>query len=66
MIARINTHACVRAAVVDASQRDYDIVLARDCIDAHDGEQHAATWRYLDGKLGRGMGNAAIRSLLSG
>lgn len=64
IVAGINSHACVRATVVDAYQRDYDLILARDCIDSHDAEHHEITWRYLDGKLGRGLSNAQIRDLL--
>lgn len=66
IVAGINSHACVRTAVVDAYQRDYDIVLARDCINSYDLEHHEISWRYMDGRLGRGMSNAEIRSLLAG
>ncbi len=64
IVAGINTHACVRATVVDAYQRDYDVILARDCIDSHDEEHHEVTWRYLNGKLGRGLSNEQIRAML--
>ncbi|TXH65391.1 MAG: cysteine hydrolase [Lysobacteraceae bacterium] len=64
IIAGINTHACIRTTVVDAYQRDYPVILARDCIDSHDAEHHELSWRYMDGKLGRGMSNADIRALL--
>jgi nicotinamidase-related amidase len=33
VVAGVNTHACVRATVIDAYQRDYDVLLAGDCID---------------------------------
>ena len=66
IIAGINTHACVRTTVIDAYQRDYDVVLARDCIASHDKEHHEITWRYMDGKLGRGMSNEQIHALLHG
>ena len=66
IVAGINTHACVRTTVVDAYQRDFEVVLARDCIDSHDGEHHDVSWRYMDGKLGRGMSNEQIRLLLEG
>ena len=65
IIAGVNTHACVRATVVDAYQRDYDLILASDCIDSHDVEHHEVTWRYLDGKLGQAMANEQIFSLLA-
>lgn len=65
IVAGINTHACVRTTVVDAYQRDYEVVLAQECIDSYDQEHHDISWRYMDGKLGRGMNNKEIRSLLS-
>lgn len=66
IVAGVNTHACIRATVVDAYQRDYEVVLARDCIASHDQEHHDITWRYLDGKLGCGMGNGQIDAWLHG
>jgi nicotinamidase-related amidase len=66
IVAGINTHACVRTAVVDAYQRDYEVVLARDCIESHDAEHHEISWKYMDGKLGRGMSNEEIRSVVAG
>jgi nicotinamidase-related amidase len=66
IVAGINTHACVRAAVIDAYQRDYEIILARECIESHDAEHHEISWKYMDGKLGRGMSNGEIRSVIAG
>ncbi|MEM9387819.1 MAG: cysteine hydrolase [Pseudomonadota bacterium] len=65
LIAGINTHACIRSTVVDAYQRDYQIVLARECIDSHDAEHHDVSWRYMNGKLGAGLSNEHVRSLLA-
>ncbi|MCD9026710.1 cysteine hydrolase [Luteimonas sp. BDR2-5] len=65
IVAGINTHACVRTTVVDAYQRDYEVILARDCIASHDKEHHDVTWRYMDGKLGHGMSNQQIFALLA-
>ncbi len=64
VVAGVNTHACVRTTVVDAYQRDYEVILARDCIDSHDPEHHEISWRYMDGKLGRGMSLSEIRAML--
>lgn len=64
IVAGINTHACVRATVVDAYQRDFEVLLARDCIASHDTEHGEITWRYMDGKLGRGLRNSALLDLL--
>lgn len=66
IVAGINTHACVRTTVIDAYQRDYEAILARECIESFDAEHHEVSWRYMDGKLGRGMSNDEIRSLLAG
>lgn len=65
LIAGINTHACIRSTVIDAYQRDYEIILARDCIDSHDAEHHEISWRYMDGKLGLGLSNEQVRNLLA-
>ena len=66
IVAGINTHACIRTTVVDAYQRDIDVILARDCIDSFDREHHDISWKYMDGNLGRGMSNEEIRLLLAG
>ena len=51
--------------MVDAYQRDHDVILARDCIDSFDAAHHAMSWTYMDGMLGQGLGNDAIRALLA-
>ena len=66
IVAGINTHACIRATVVDAYQRDFEVILARDCIDSHDLEHHEISWRYMNGKLGTGMSNEQIRLSFAG
>jgi nicotinamidase-related amidase len=66
IVAGINTHACVRATVVDAYQRDREVILAQECIDSYDRQHHDVSWRYMDGKLGTGMSNEQIRLLLEG
>jgi len=60
VVAGVNTHACVRATVIDAYQRDYDVLLAKDCIDSHDEQHHRISMRYMDGKLGVAMTNHQI------
>jgi maleamate amidohydrolase len=65
IVAGVNTHACVRTTVVDAYQRDYDVILAKDCIDSLDREHHEVSWRYMDGKLARGMANEEIGAWLA-
>lgn len=65
VVSGINTHACVRTTIIDAYQRDYDVVVASDCIASYDQEHHDVTRRYLDGKMARFLGNAEILSLLT-
>lgn len=65
VLAGINTHACVRSTVIDAYQRDYELILASDCIGSHDEEHHNVTIRYLNGKMACLMNNADIIRLLS-
>jgi len=65
VVGGINTHACVRTIVIDAYQRDFDIIVASDCIGSHDLEHHNVTVQYLDGKMARFMSNASIVGLIS-
>jgi nicotinamidase-related amidase len=65
VFAGINTHACVRTTVIDAYQRDHDVIVATDCIGSYDREHHSVTINYLDGKMARFLGNDHIISLLS-
>src|SRR5262249_34832331 len=51
VVAGINTHACIRSTVVDAYQRDLDVILPRGCFDSHDAEHHEVSLRYMEGKL---------------
>ncbi|GLQ90625.1 hypothetical protein GCM10007898_42010 [Dyella flagellata] len=64
IVAGINTHACIRTTVVDAYQRDYEVILAGDCISSHDKTHHEISWKYMDGKLGIGMSNERLGDLL--
>ncbi|WP_461328595.1 cysteine hydrolase family protein [Bradyrhizobium liaoningense] len=34
----VNTHACVRMAAIDAYQRDYRVVIARECVGSNNEE----------------------------
>jgi maleamate amidohydrolase len=66
IIGGINTHACVRMAVIDAYQRDYEVVLALDCIDSYDEEHHLVSLRYLTRCICAGKTNPEIVDLLRG
>lgn len=53
VIAGVNTHACVRTTAIDAYQRDYDVIVAAECVASSDLEHHNVTLRYLDGNIAR-------------
>jgi nicotinamidase-related amidase len=64
VVGGINTHACVRTTVIDAYQRDFDVIVASECIGSHDLEHHEVTTRYLDGKMARFMSNRGVIELI--
>ena len=64
IVSGINTHACVRMAVIDGYQRDYEVVLALDCIQSWDKEHHSVTVKYLSGKIATPMTNSEIKDFL--
>lgn len=65
IIAGVNTHACIRMAAIDAYQRDYEVILALDCIGSWDKVHHDVTVKYLTGKLTQPMTNAEIGKILT-
>lgn len=60
VLAGVNSHACVRTTAVDAYQRDYDVVVATECVASYDAEHHDVTMRYLGGQVARLADNAEI------
>jgi nicotinamidase-related amidase len=65
VIGGINTHACVRATVIDAYQRDYEVIVASECTASYDNEHHEVTKRYLDDKIARFLSNSEIHAMLA-
>jgi len=65
ILAGINTHACIRMAAIDAYQRDWEVILAADCIDSYDQEHHEISLRYRKGKIASVMSNEEIRRMLA-
>lgn len=53
IICGLNTHACVRTSVIDAYQRDYDVIIATDVTRSYDGEHHEVSLRYLGARIAR-------------
>ena len=64
ILAGVNTHACIRMAAVDAYQRDYEVMLAIDCVDSYDEEFHKDSLRYLEKTISVPLGNKEIKSKL--
>jgi maleamate amidohydrolase len=60
VIVGVNTHACVRTTAIDAYQRDYDVIVAGECVASCDPEHHDVTLRYLDGNIARVLPTAEV------
>ena len=61
ILAGINTHACVRTTAIDAYQRDWEVILASDCVDSYDREHHAISMKYMKDKIAKVLSNQEIR-----
>lgn len=48
-----------------ALRRDFDVIIADDCVASYDAEHDAITRRYLKGKIVRFMSNADVVALLT-
>ena len=64
VLAGINTHACVRMTAIDAYQRDYQVLIASDCVASYDMEHHEMTMRYLGAGIARVMSGKEIAGML--
>jgi nicotinamidase-related amidase len=65
ILAGINTHACIRMTAIDAYQRDWEVILANDCIDSYDRQHHDISLRYMKEKIASVMTNEDIRKMLA-
>jgi nicotinamidase-related amidase len=61
VLAGVNTHACVRMAATDAYQRDFPVVIVRECVASNDTHHHEVTMDYLDGGIARVASLAELR-----
>lgn len=66
VIAGVNTHACVRATAVDASQRNLAVIIALDGVGSYDAEYHRDSLRYLASRIGEVLPSAEIVRVISG
>ncbi len=64
IIAGINTMTCVRTSVIDAYQLDYPVILAIDCVDGYDKEQHETSLKYMSYATAELKSNSEIEELL--
>lgn len=64
VICGVNTHACIRMTAIDAYQRDYDVVVAKDCVASWDEEHHKMTLRYFEPVIAKVKNNEEIYRLL--
>jgi nicotinamidase-related amidase len=64
VICGINTHACVRMTALDAYQRDYDVIVAADCIASYDPDHHEMTKGYLGRGIARVLSNEDLFTML--
>lgn len=49
----INTHACIRTTAIDAYQRDYEVVIAKEAVASYDRIHHDITLEYLSKSIAR-------------
>jgi nicotinamidase-related amidase len=64
IIAGITTAWCVRSTAVDAYQRDYHVVVAKDCTAAFTDEDHLASLQAMDGYIADVLANSEVFELI--
>ncbi|MBU1165072.1 cysteine hydrolase [Patescibacteria group bacterium] len=64
IIAGVNTMTCVRTTAIDAYQHDYEVILALDCVDSYDVEQHNNSIKYLQYAVACGKHNNEMIKLM--
>ena len=64
VLAGFLTHACIRVTALDAYQRDYDVIIARDCVDTYDAAHEKVTLAYLSRYVARVLSNDELFALL--
>jgi maleamate amidohydrolase len=64
ILAGVNTHACIRTAAIDAYQRDFQVVIVRECVASKDLEHHEITLDYLDGGAAKVIGLNEVEKIV--
>lgn len=62
ILAGVNSHACIRMAAIDAYQRDFDVLIVRECVASKDARHHEVTMDYLDGGVARVVALAELEA----
>jgi len=60
IFAGVNTHACVRASLIDAVQRDLPVVIAQDCTASYEPAWHSESLQYFAKRFGPVLSNETI------
>ncbi|MGD1025924.1 MAG: isochorismatase family protein [Candidatus Sulfotelmatobacter sp.] len=50
---------------IDGYQRDWEIVVAEECVDSYDREHHDISMKYMKDKIATVMSNQEIRLALA-
>lgn len=64
VVCGINTHACVRMTVIDAYQRDYEVIVAKDCVGSYNKEHHDVSMSYFSPTIAQIKSNKDIIKFL--
>lgn len=65
ILAGITTAWCIRSTAVDAYQRDYEVIIARECIQAFTEKAHLDSVQAMDGYIATLLSNKEILQRIS-
>jgi nicotinamidase-related amidase len=65
ILAGITTAWCIRSTAVDAYQRDYEVVVASECVQAFTEREHLDSVRAMDGYIATFLSNKDLRERIS-
>jgi len=66
VVCGINTHACVRMTVIDAYQRDYEVIVSKDGVASNDDEHHRITMKYFEPTIAGVLSNEEVIKMVGG
>ena len=65
ILAGVNTHACVRTTLIDAFQRDIEVILAKECVGSWNPAHHDISLEYFEKNMSvRVLSNAEIEDVV--